>query len=90
MLRSGHVVTLSGNDFENYIIRKPMKPKKPTRRANGARRRKTRRKAIFLALTFVLGVSAISATCQLGTQCSGEAKVSLERNGPHGSFAWDR
>jgi hypothetical protein len=45
---------------------------------------------INLALPLVLGVSAIRATCQLGTQCSGEAKVSLERNGPNGSFAWDR
>ena len=38
----------------------------------------------------VLGVSAIRATCQLGTQCSGEAKVSIERNGPNGSFAGER
>jgi hypothetical protein len=38
----------------------------------------------------VLSVSAIRETCELGAQCSGEAKVSIERNGPNGSFAGDR
>jgi len=38
----------------------------------------------------VLGVSAIRETCELGAQCSGEAKVSIERNGPNGTFAGDR
>jgi hypothetical protein len=38
----------------------------------------------------MLGVSAIRATWQLGAQCSGEAKVSIERNGPNGTFAGDR
>jgi len=36
-----------------------------------------------------LGVWAIRATCELGAQCSGEAKVSIERNGPNGTFAGD-
>ena len=38
----------------------------------------------LLALTLVLGVSAIRVTWELGAQCSGEAKVSIERNGPKG------
>ena len=38
----------------------------------------------------VLGVSAIRETCELGAQCSSEAKVSIERNGPNGTFAGDR
>jgi RNA-directed DNA polymerase len=37
-----------------------------------------------------LGVSAIGATWELGAQCSGEAKVSIERNGPNGTFAENR
>src|SRR5258706_109174 len=41
-------------------------------------------------MTLVLGVSAIRETCELGAQCSGEAKVSIERNGPNGTFAGDR
>ena len=38
----------------------------------------------------MLGVWAIRATCELGAQCSGEAKVSIERNGPKGTIAGDR
>ena len=38
----------------------------------------------------MLGVWAIRATWELGAQCSGEAKVSIERNGPNGTFAGDR
>ena len=38
----------------------------------------------------MLGVSAIRVTWELGAQCSGEAKVSIERNGPKGTFAGDR
>jgi hypothetical protein len=41
-------------------------------------------------MTLVLGVSAIRETWQLGARCSGEAKVSIERNGPNGTFAGDR
>ena len=41
-------------------------------------------------MTLVLGVSAIRETWELGAQCSGEAKVSIERNGPNGTFAGDR
>src|ERR1039458_9309550 len=40
--------------------------------------------------SLVLGFSAIRETCELGAQCSGEAKVSIERNGPNGTFAGDR
>jgi len=39
------------------------------------------------AVTLACGVSAIRATWQLGAQCNGEAKVSIERNGPNGTFA---
>jgi len=60
------------------------------KRANLARRRRGGRKVVLLALTLVLGVSAIRETCELGAQCSGEAKVSIERNGPNGTFAGDR
>jgi hypothetical protein len=60
------------------------------KRANSARRRRVGLKSILMALTLVLGVSAIRATCELGAQCSGEAKVSIERNGPNGSIAGDR
>jgi uncharacterized membrane protein YphA (DoxX/SURF4 family) len=60
------------------------------KRANVARRQRAGRKALLLALTLVLGVSAIRETWQLGAQCSGEAKVSIERNGPNGTFAGDR
>ena len=60
------------------------------KRAHLARRRLAGRKAFLLVLTLVLGVSAIRATCELGAQCSGEAKVSIERNGPKGSFAGHR
>jgi hypothetical protein len=35
-----------------------------------------RQRAILLALTFVLCISPIRETCELGAQCSGEAKVS--------------
>ncbi len=42
------------------------------------------------ALTLVLGVSAIRETWERGAQCNGEAKVSIERNGPKGTFAGDR
>jgi hypothetical protein len=38
----------------------------------------------------VLGVWAIRETCELGAQCSGEAKVSIERNGLNGTDAGDR
>lgn len=41
-------------------------------------------------LTLVLGVSANSGSWESGAQCSGEAKVSIERNGPNGTFAGDR
>jgi hypothetical protein len=41
-------------------------------------------------LTLVFGVSAIRETWKLGAQCNGEAKVSIERNGPNGTFAGDR
>jgi hypothetical protein len=44
----------------------------------------------YWVLTLALGVSAIRATCELGAQCSGEAKVSIERNGPNGTIAGDR
>jgi hypothetical protein len=60
------------------------------KRANSARRRPADLKSVLMALTLVLGVSAIRATCELGAQCSGEAKVSIERNGPNGSIAGDR
>jgi hypothetical protein len=60
------------------------------KRANSARRQRAGRKALLLAMTLVLGVSAIRETCELGAQCSGEAKVSIERNGPNGTFAGDR
>jgi hypothetical protein len=60
------------------------------KRANSARRQWASRKALLLAMTLVLGVSAIRETCALGAQCSGEAKVSIERNGPNGTFAGDR
>jgi len=43
-----------------------------------------------MSMTLVLGVSAIRETWELGAQCSGEAKVSIERNGPNGTFAGDR
>ena len=46
--------------------------------------------ARLIALTLVLGVSAIRGTWELGAQCSVEAKVSIERNGPNGTFAGDR
>jgi hypothetical protein len=38
----------------------------------------------------VLGGPAIRETWELAAQCSGEAKVSIERNGPNGTFAGDR
>jgi hypothetical protein len=38
-------------------------------------------------LTLVLGVSAIRATWKAGAECNGEAKVTLERIGPNGTFA---
>ena len=60
------------------------------KRANSARQQRAGRKAFLLTLTLVLGVSAIRETCELGAQCSGEAKVSIERNGPNGTFAGDR
>jgi hypothetical protein len=60
------------------------------KRANLARRQQAGRNGLLLALTFVLGVSAIRETWQLGAQGSGEAKVSFERNGPKGTFAGDR
>ena len=41
-------------------------------------------------MTLVLGVSAIRETWELGAQCSGEAKVSIERKGPKGTSAGDR
>ena len=44
-------------------------------------------RACLLSLTLAFGVSAIRATWQLGAQCNGEAKVSIERNGPNGTFA---
>ena len=60
------------------------------KRANSARAQWLGRKTLPLALTLVLGVWAIRATCELGAQCSGEAKVSIERNGPKGTIAGDR
>ena len=60
------------------------------KRANSARRRPADLKSVLMALTLVFGVSAIRATCELGAQCSGGAKVSIERNGPNGSIAGDR
>ena len=60
------------------------------KRANAARAQWLGRKALLLALTLVLGVWAIRETCELGAQCSGEAKVSIERNGPKGTIAGDR
>jgi hypothetical protein len=44
------------------------------KRANSARRRPADLNSVLMALTFVSGVSAIRATCELGAQCSGEAK----------------
>ena len=44
----------------------------------------------LVPLTLALGVSAISASWEAGAQCSGVAKVSIERNGPYGTFAGDR
>jgi hypothetical protein len=38
----------------------------------------------------VLSAWASRETRELGAQCSVEAKVSIERNGPHGTFAGDR
>ena len=61
------------------------------KRANLARRQRVVRTRIFLmALSLALGASAIGETCGLGVQCSSEAKVSLERNGPQGTIAEDR
>ncbi len=60
------------------------------KRAKLARLQRGGRKAILRVLTLVLCVSAIRETCELGAQCSGEAKVSIERNGPNGTFAGDR
>ena len=57
------------------------------KRANSARRRQGSRKASLLILPLALGALAIGETWQLGAQCSGEAKVSVERNGPNGTFA---
>jgi hypothetical protein len=48
------------------------------------------RKILHLALTLVLSAWASRETCELGEQCSGEAQVSIERTGPHGTFAGDR
>jgi len=45
------------------------------------------RKILMCGLTLVLGVSAIRETWQAGAECNGEAKVTLERIGPNGSFA---
>jgi hypothetical protein len=41
-------------------------------------------------MTLVLSAWASRETRELGAQCSGEAKVSIERTGPHGTFAGDR
>jgi hypothetical protein len=60
------------------------------KRANSTRRRPADLNSVLMALTLVFGVSAIRATCELGAQCSGGAKVSIERNGPNGSIAGDR
>jgi hypothetical protein len=60
------------------------------KRAKLARPQRRGRRALAVALTLALGVSAIRANCELGAQCSGEAKVSIERNGPNGTIAGDR
>jgi hypothetical protein len=38
-------------------------------------------------MTSALGVLAIRETWKAGAQCNGEAKVTLERIGPNGTFA---
>ena len=67
-------------------------PAPPTRktRANLARRQRGSRKVFLMTLSLALGALAIGGTCELGAQCSGEAKVSVERYGPNGSIAEDR
>jgi xanthine/CO dehydrogenase XdhC/CoxF family maturation factor len=57
------------------------------KRANWARARQAIRKAFLFGIPLVLGVSAIRETWKLGAQCNGEAKVTLERIGPNGTFA---
>ncbi len=43
-----------------------------------------------LALTLVLGISASRFTFELRAECSGETRVSIERNGPQGTLAGSR
>jgi hypothetical protein len=45
------------------------------------------RKILIFGLVLVLGVSAIRETWKAGAECNGEAKVSVERIGPNGTFA---
>ncbi len=59
------------------------------KRANLARVQHRSRKASLMILPLALSAWAIGATCELGADCSGEAKVSIERNGPNGTFAED-
>jgi len=59
------------------------------KRANSARGHWSRRKVTLATFTLALSAWAIGGTWEHGAQCSGEAKVSIERNGPHGTFAED-
>ena len=67
-----------------------MKQDLSEKRAGSARRQRPGGSLLLLALTLVLSVWASRAACAFGAQCSGEAKVSIERNGPFGTFAGDR
>jgi hypothetical protein len=61
-----------------------------SKRAIWARWNRGNRKVVLMILTLVLGVTAIGGSWESGAQCSGEAQVSIERNGPNGTFAGDR
>ena len=58
-------------------------------RANLARRQRGSRKVFLMTLSLALGALAIGGNLRAGAQCSGEAKVSVERYGPNCSIAED-
>jgi hypothetical protein len=60
------------------------------KRANSALCRWGSRKVLLAALTLVLSAWASRESRELGAQCSVEAKVSIERIGPKGTFAGGR
>ena len=51
------------------------------KRANSARRRPADLNSVLMALTLVLGVSAIRATCELGAHAAARRKSRLSETG---------